>query len=324
MKKTLLILVSAACILLSFVSCKNNFADVDKIVVTPETRSYAEQQFAAANDAFRNLVESKCRSVSQDQIDPEDYSTWSPADRLEAAAWLGILNDDAEETIKIAKEYGIYKELMDIVKEYDLENCVNIRNAAARNAARSVTKEQIKNLSKTGDIFLSHSYDSSQAGSSVALLNTLTRGYFKHAGIIDKRRISASDYCILSASNDNDHFNKANSSLTNLGAVGYESTKKWSDSGIAVGVVRVNNTTAAQCNAALDAGKNWLGIKYGLTSARDSNSNFYCSKVVYRCWLSQGRDLEYNTWYFLRGAFVTPQDLYDDSDTTFVFGDKPN
>jgi len=26
----------------------------------------------------------------------------------------------------------------------------------------------------------------------------------------------------------------------------------------------------------------------------------------------------------LRGAFVTPQDLYDDSDTTFVFGDKPN
>lgn len=321
MKKTLSMLVSAACILLSFVSCKNNFADVDKIVVTPETRSYAEKQFAAANDAFRNLVESKCRSVSQDQIDPEDYSTWSPADRLEAAAWLGILNDDAEETIKIAKEYGIYKELMDIVKEYDLENCVNIRNAAARNAARSVTKEQIKN-SLTGDIFLSHSYDSSQAGSSVALLNTLTRGYFKHAGIMDKRRSSDSDYCILSASNNNDHFKKGVSS--GLGAVGYESMTTWSDSGIAVGAVRVKNTTAAQCNAALDAGKNWLGKPYGLSLDRDSNSSFYCSKVVYRCWLSQGRDLEYNTWYFWRGLFVTPQDLYDDSDTTYVFGDKPN
>lgn len=322
MKKTLSMLVSAACILLSFVSCKNNFADVDKIVVTPETRSYAEQQFAAANDAFRNLVESKCRSVSQDQIDPEDYSTWSPADRLEAAAWLGILNDDAEETIKIAKKYGIYKELMDIVKEYDLENCVNIRNAAARNAARSVTKDKIKNSSKTGDIFLSHSYDSSQAGSSVALLNTLTRGYFKHAGIMDKRQEAISDYCILSASNNNDHFKKGVSS--GLGAVGYESKTKWSDSGIAAGVVRVNNTTPAQCNAALDYGAKFLGKPYGLSLDRDSNSSFYCSKVVYRCWLSQGRDLEYNTWYFWRGAFVTPQDLYDDSDTSFVFGDKPN
>lgn len=320
MKKNVFFLVTAFCCLCCFtVSCDNKITvDENPVVISTESRSYAEQQFAAANDAFRNLVESKSRSVSEAEIDPEDYSTWPLADRLEAAAWLGILNDDSEETIRIAKEYGVYEDLMDIVKEYDLENCVKIRNSAARSAARSITSSTVSSSAKTGDIFLSHSYDSSLAGSSVALLNTLTRGYYKHSGIYDKR--IKGDACVLSASNNNDHFKKGESE--GLGAVGYEYMSDWTKTDKAVGVVRVKNATEDQCKSALDKGKDWLGKPYGLSLNRKSDDTFYCSKVVYRCWLSQGFDLEYNTAWFWRGLFVTPQDLYDDSDTVFVCGDK--
>lgn len=322
MKKNVFFLVTAFCCLCCFtVSCDNKITvDENPVVISTESRSYAEQQFAAANDAFRNLVESKSRSVSEAEIDPEDYSTWPLADRLEAAAWLGILNDDADETIKIAKEFGVYDELMDIIEQYDLENCVKIRNAGARNSSRSISSGTIKDSAQTGDIFLSHSYDSSLAGSSVAMLNTLTRGYYKHSGIYDEDK--GGENCILSSSNDNDYYVKGVS--TGIGAVGYESIKKWTSSDKAVGVVRVKNATEDQCRAALDEGKKWLGQPYGFSLNRDSNDSFYCSKVVYRCWLSQGFDLEYNTAWFWRGLFVTPQDLYDDSDTYFVFGDKPN
>ena len=321
MKKVTLPIITLLSFIFCTISCNNPITEKNNTIdISPEARSYAEQQFSDANNAFRNLVESKCRSVAPETINPEDSSTWAPADRLEAAAWTGILNDDPKETIKLVKEYGLYDDLMKIIKDYDLENCVQIRNDGARNAARSITTSQINSSSKTGDIFLSHSYDSSHAGASVALLYALTKGYYKHAGVMDKRRTS--DYCILSASDENDHFTKGVDE--GLGAVGYESKAKWSSSGLAVCLMRVKNVTETQCNNALDYGKQFLGKPYGLTTTRDSNDSFYCSKVVYRCWLSQNRDLEYNTWYYIKGPFVTPQDIYDDSDTTYILGDKPN
>ena len=152
------------------------------------------------------------------------------------------------------------------------------------------------------------------------MLNTLTRGYYKHSGIYDER--ISSDACILSASNNNDHYKKGESE--GVGAVGYEYMSEWTKTDKAVGVVRVKNATDEQCKLALNEGRKWLGKPYGLSLNRKSDDSFYCSKVVYRCWLSQGYDLEYTTWYFAPGLFVTPQDLYDDSDTYFVFGDKPN
>lgn len=306
--------------ILSAAGCKNGFATkANSMDINSDTRAYAEQQFNAAYEEIHSLVNSKCRSAAAEDVDPEDMSTWSDADKLEAMAWLGILQDNASETEKLVKDLGIYKDVMNIVKKYDLENCVEIRNTAAQDPSRSISKTTVANSTKTGDIFLSHSYDSSQNGSSVAMLNALTRGYYKHAGVIDKR--ISGDACILSASNNNDHFDKNKDS--GLGAVGYEYISSWTSSGIAVGVARVKNATTSQCNAALDAGKKFIGKPYGLNLDRSSDSSFYCSKVVYRSWLTQGYDLEYNTWYFARGLFVTPQDLYDDSDTIYVCGDKP-
>lgn len=311
------------CVMFSFSAC-NLVTNGEKSVVTPEQRSYAENQINNAYNEIHEILNNKARSVSS-EINPEDSTTWTLADRLEAAAWSDLLNDSFDETEKLAKETGVYDIILDIVKKYDVENCVKIRDAAAtssaeNSSARTISKETIAAYTKTGDIFLSHSDNSSQYGSTVAVLNALTRGYYKHSGIIDRRRTG--DACILSASNNNDHFK--NGVDSGLGAVGYEYISVWT--GIEdrkVGVIRVKNATETQCNTALDAGKAWLGKPYGFSLDRNSDSQFYCSKVVYRCWLAAGYDLEYTSTFFPRGPFVTPQDLYDDADTVFVCGTSP-
>jgi hypothetical protein len=88
--------------------------------------------------------------------------------------------------------------------------------------------------------------------------------------------------------------------------------------------------------------KQFIGKPWTATCKRTSNDKFYCSKIVYRGWLSRGIELEphdnWNTilqfwrwnyrkkwgvkfwypefhWVTYKDAWVTPTDLDDDNNT---------
>lgn len=103
-----------------------------------------------------------------------------------------------------------------------------------------------------------------------------------------------------------------------FGRVGYEAVDAWTKDDKRVVALYVKNTTATQAEAAVKEGQKYIGYSYGV-SDRNKNTNFYCSKVVYRCWKSQNIYLDDKS-----DIVVTPQDLYDDEDTIYLFGIKRN
>lgn len=120
---------------------------------------------SAHNEAIA-LTSSASRNIEEQEYDPDDYHTWNLEDRLKAAAWLSIQTGDDSEVIQIAKENGIYDDLMKIAEKYDVENCLKAYDEAIP-ASRSVTEAQFESL-KTGNIVLSRTLSSSGSSGSSA------------------------------------------------------------------------------------------------------------------------------------------------------------
>ncbi len=138
---------------------------------------------------------------------------------------------------------------------------------------------------ETGDILLS-------AGGPLGdFFKKLGSQSFTHGGIFDKKRFDAGEeYCILSASNLVQGVeSKANLHPAGIqfGKVGYESISRWGSEN-KVGIFRVKGFTREMGKAAVKYAEQFVGRPFTFGGGIDDLSTFYCTKVVYHAWKSQG------------------------------------
>ncbi len=316
MKKILACVAMAAVGLAAFTGCSN----ISKPDTAPVSKAEAAEILSSAQSEFDGLFVSASRSADGEMTEEQAEIR----NKIIAAGYEAIVSGaDDSRVVELLKENGLYDSAKEIMAKYDLETAQKVLDTKSE-SARTISSTLIGPNSSipTGAVLVCHGNGKSQNGSSAALLNMVTPGIWKHAGIFDARK-KATGWCIYSASNKTDKYLNASKGTYALGAVGWEHTSTWADGSTSVMIMSVkngtNNTTKA--NAAIDYGVSKLyGAGYNLLLGRDNNNGSYCSKVVYRCWLSQGINLEPSqAWY---DAFVTPQDLADDSDTVYLAGDK--
>lgn len=306
---------------LFFASCSQGFdmsgdsMTYDELMANKEN---AASVFQNAQSEYQAIVNARfpnsARSMTQETDSQDELSI---EDQITSAAWMAYYTGDETALIELLKGKGLYDDCMDIVKRYDLDKQQGILNISSRSvegSPRAVSADFItSNARRTGDILLCIG---GGASSSASVLGLVIPGHWKHAGLVDHD--APVGYAVLSASNATNTF------LANgggeVGRVGYETAEKWAgaDSVIAM---RVNNTSASQALTAVQYARQFVGKPFSFIVTRNTSENWYCSKLVWRAWQSQGKDLEYNTWYYWRGQWVTPQDIYDDDDTSYLAGD---
>ncbi len=281
----------------------------------------ANESFLSAHDDFIAEIEevsiynSTTRSITNNNEELEIPLK----DSIISAAWEAYYTDDLTDLNKLLEENGLNDKLQIIIDKYDLSEQQKILNMKSKRlkygltgsdtVSRKVSESFFNNSNfLDGDIFLSYKISGSSSFLPVGLL---IPGHWKHSGIYAKTKPFSSNksYSILSASNKTSHGF----------AVGYESRIKWSEED-AVAALRVRGRTNAKALAAVDYGSQFVGREFSFSASRTSNDTWYCSKVVYRSWLSQGINLEPKIGFF--DFHVTPQNIWDDSDTYWIAGDK--
>lgn len=305
---------------LLFASCSQGFtpsSDVSNYEELMANKEEAANIFKNAQSEYQAIVNARfpnsARSITQEADSQDELSV---EDQITSAAWMAYYTGDETNLIELLDEKGLYDDCIDIVNRYNLDKqqgVLNISSRSVEGSPRAVSADFItSNARRTGDILLCIG---GGASSSSSLLGVVIPGHWKHAGLVDHN--APVGYAVLSASNaTNTHL--ANKAIN--GRVGYETAEKWAgaDSVIAM---RVNNTSASQALAAVQYARQYIGKPFNFLVTRNTSENWYCSKLVWRAWQSQGKDLEYNTWYYWRGQWVTPQDIYDDDDTSYLAGD---
>ena len=82
-------------------------------------------------------------------------------------------------------------------------------------------------------------------------------------------------------------------------------------------VLRVRNASSSQKTSAASFCVSQIGKEYDVVtgghSTSSSSTNWYCSELVWAAYYNQGIDLESD-----RGIWVTPQEIYDSSETTTI------
>lgn len=318
MKKVFLSLVAAAAAL-CVTSCSGMKTEstmtYDELM---EEKASAEKTFGAAQSEYQSLFSGSDSSRSAAANDDADFNNLCLEDQITLAAWNAYNTGDDSEVVSLLKENDLYDKCLDIIDKYNLDEeqeIISTPSSSVAGGSRAVNLTFMNSSTMvTGDIVLCYGGATSSSGS---LLGLVIPGTWKHAGLID--RGAPAGWAVLSASNETNTYLADSDGV--VGRVGWETADKWTKKD-AVTALRVSNSTQSKRNAAVSYGRQFVGKPYNLAVGRDDNSSWYCSKVVYRSYKSQGFDLEYNTWYYIRGPWVTPQDLYDDSDTYYIGGDR--
>ena len=277
----------------------------------------ASGNFAAAREEFFGLVDGASGRSAPAAAAADATEDMSLADRIVAVAWTAYYTGDSAALEKILADNGLYDQALALAQKYGLaaSQAVLAQPSGATGEAARAIGYPVFDALLDGDVLLCYGGDSSTSGS---LLGMIIPGHWKHAGIWDYERRGLS-YAVLSASNATDAFVASPGGV--LGRVGYETKEKWIGES-AVAAMRVNGRSAANSRAAVVYGQQFVGKPFNFFVTRSTSDEFYCSKLVWRCWDAQGKDIEYNKWYYPRGYWVTPSDIYDDGDTAFVGGDS--
>lgn len=253
---------------------------------------------------------------SQDSIGEPD--SMQLQEKIVTAALASYTTGDTTILINFLAQNNLLDKYYQIIQQYNLE--AQAKTIASKPRSKSVTSDQLRSPTFiAGDIFLcykngsgsSSSDGNSSSGdnsSSVSGMGLLIPGKWKHAGFLDGLQKNRTDgYAILSAS-----------AQTDRGfCVGYETYKKWTQEN-AVSAYRVNGTNPTIGQNAINYSIQFLGKPFSFltngmgwgtvelilkntlpfttaginATPRMANDYFYCSKTVYRGWLSQGHELE--------------------------------
>ncbi|MDD7416426.1 MAG: YiiX/YebB-like N1pC/P60 family cysteine hydrolase [Treponemataceae bacterium] len=289
--------------------CSGVFTDT-QTVYTDEEKSYARSQLETAHEEAMELLNNLGGADvrSSESISEENELVG----KIISAAWMTTYTNEYDEFIKLLKDNGLYKDAIKITKKYNVkqnERIVNSNNFSSR----SINSDFFTNSElRDGDIFLCSALDSAYNSSS-AVAAIFIKGEWKHAGLFVSSRRN-SQYPIFSASTFTDTSEQRTGNF-----VGYDNRDMWIVRG-RTQARRVRNSTPYQGTAALNYVQQFYGKKFNLLAYRNTDTSWYCSKLVYRAWLSQGYNLEADSGKN-QGYHVTPQDLHDDPDTYFLMGD---
>lgn len=222
--------------------------------------------------------------------------------------------------------------------------------------------------SMNGDIYVKHGR-SSKGASSCSLpsnleytpnenvIDAVIPGRWKHSAMMDtmSREKYGRNGCLLSASDRTDAYEGDERTIYDgpivIGRVGYDKFDGYWDEAEEIGVYRVSNASQEQRDQAVLYARSYKRIPYSFTTLRCTGLRFYCSKLVWRGWYSQGYDLEpredsftgfpwipilvfwrwnyervlfFRIWYpefrlyWLRDIWVTPTDLTKTRDTHLI------
>ena len=158
---------------------------------------------------------------------------------------------------------------------------------------------------KDGDIYVKRASEaSSKKGSKCksvpgigytpneASVNEMIPGYWKHAAIMDL--ISCEEYganrCLLSASNRTDTYLRNPEGC--IGRVGYDLFYTYWNQADEIGVYRVSAATDRERHGAVEYAQKFYDLPFDFITSRWEDDAFYCSKLVFRAWFSEGYDLE--------------------------------
>jgi len=259
---------------------------------------------------------------------------------IEMAAYQSDAIGDEEEFNSLLIDTGLKNDYDRIMKDYNVVRSAKTLNTRTR---RSYDVSIFENPDfRTGDIFLR---------ASKTPLGKIIVGDYKHGGLFDKERQFKKD-CIYSAGSDAVATNRSGG--TGAARVGYESKASWIElAPNKIGIFRVNNTNETQGENALkhvlpQMGKgfgfyhkesrfHWKKIKvrkgwvrftitipaYKLVivpTSRTSTDEYYCTKIVWQGWKSQGKDVEGTNWTGVKGPWVMPDDIERDNDIIRIYG----
>lgn len=255
---------------------------------------------------------------------------------VEMAAFQAEGSGDGTEFNELLTNAGLKDDFERIEEKYEVNRSMKTLNTRTR---RSYNTEMFRNDEfRTGDIVLRH-------GKKWTI-----PGEYKHGGLLNKKRaVEKKDYCIFSASGDADASRGLGGSC-----VGYERASKWIEkSPNKIGVFRVKGTSVVQGEKALAHIEPQRGKKYAVVKVqsgfywrkirvrkgwvkftikvpawrfwivpvnRTSTDKYYCTKVVWQAWKSQGKDVEWRNWSGIKGPWVTPADIGKDGDTERIAG----
>ncbi len=311
LKKLLVILVGV--VLLGGCTVQNNVATVEQGVQEyqdiQQAKQNAHEVMAMAHEEFFRDVPSM-GDVHPTVVGKElSVEAWGVKEFIIAYAFEAYNTGDTSKLVNYLKEQNLYERYQAISRKYDLdkqEQILTAKPVTGNLGMQSVTESFFDNY-LTGDFFLCYG-DKSTDSSLGKSFGMLIPGIWKHAGIMDTQAPDR-NAPVLSASN----------ATTSGFCVGDETENKWANEA-SVSAYRVNGRTDSKARNGVDYAKQFVGQPYNILASRSSDTGWYCSKVVYRAWLSQGINIEPTPW--ITDPWVTPTDLADDSDTYWIGGDQ--
>ncbi|PID94726.1 MAG: hypothetical protein CSA89_00760 [Bacteroidales bacterium] len=285
--------------------------------------------------------------ISEDK-EPMDYSpeSFGLIGKIQGLVMEAKVTGDDTKFIRFLRSNDLYDIYQDIVKKYMIEERAGEESLKACSGYEPVTFDNLKsNKFIDGDVFVkyddysSNSSNNSSSGSSSGsnFLNWIIPGHWGHGAFLDvKKRQKADNYFLLSASNEVEQGGTK---------VGYDKVDGYWSIATEVAVCRVKNQSQYRRRASIEYSKQFIGRDFTFFCKRMTNSHFYCSKVVYRGWLSQGVELEpHDNWFTIykfwrwnykkkwgikwwypefkavkvKDFWVTPSDLYNDNDVKLI------
>ncbi|MCK4260129.1 MAG: hypothetical protein KAX49_14210 [Halanaerobiales bacterium] len=302
MKKILIALFSL--LLISGCSFINKDVDnvgqsISEIKNIQAAKEEAHETFATAHEEFFDGVPSIVDRGSD--VESLSVEEWGVKEYIIGYAFEAYNTGNVTKLENFLKEQGLYEKYRAVVEKYDLEEQQNVLDM--RPSTISTQSFPINDFDNylDGDVFVCYG-----GSSSAKLIGFFIPGTWKHAGFLDTQAPDM-NAPILTASDE----------TTSGFCVGYETKLKWSEK-TAVSVWRPYGRTYTKARAALNYSKQFVGKPYSVFTSRSSNDDWYCSKVVYRGWLSQGINLEDEGWL---DTWVTPSNLAEDGMTYWVGGD---
>jgi hypothetical protein len=291
-------------------------------------------------------------SVSYSEIAEEEYDV---QERIQALAWEAKQTGDMTGLQNFLQEVGLYDKFLEVVSKYNLEQ--HTKNLSVKRKA--ISKDKFINTAfRDGDIFVkcdasSANISSLSVASGSALIGAigyLIIGKWGHAAFLDtEKRGKEDNYFLLSSSNETDTYK--GDWWNALGRVGHDKVEGYWTNATEVAVTRPRNSTASQGRAAIAYARQFSGKPWNIITSRSANDKFYCSKLVYRGWLSQGYELEPHkydltglpwigylvvqwkhkkVWFgriiypvfsieYIKDTWVTPKNLYESTDKIASF-----
>ncbi len=288
---------------LLFFSCQKE--DASSVYFENENFSVSEKK-RMANETIEKAKESFFALIPETEKD--NATGFTLKERVMGASWDAYYSGDDSEFKELLKENGLYDDFLEICEKYDLktqQEYLSQKNTVLSSDSKKNVEASFFDQFVDGDIFVCYGYES-----FIDELGTIfTPGRWKHSGMMDKHTPWQGDrnICILSASRNTTHGF----------AVGYETREKWTHNST-VAAVRVKGWTAEAARKAVEYCQPFIGADYSVFTGKENENLWYCSKIVYKAWQSQGVDLEPTKW----DAWVTPTDLYNDGDTYLIAGNE--